>query len=176
MRSSFQESFSPMRRSQRDEVLCIATTPNVFLDNSPGFRSCLQITIHLFRCIKQISWVMEHDLKALQREREREKEEGRYKTSQINRICSILLKKGSSVSLGKEDSKIHVFFGYYLSLVSFFLPFSGRKPRNIVRISSRRGSGADRKVDLKILPKAKGWLQMAGIGISCLRSFLPWGW
>lgn len=59
MRSSFQESFSPMRRSQRDEVLCIATTPNVFLDNSPGFRSCLQITIHLFRCIKQISWVME---------------------------------------------------------------------------------------------------------------------
>lgn len=57
---------------------------------------------------------MEHDLKALQREREREKEEGRYKTSQINRICSILLKKGSSVSLGKEDSKIHVFFGYYL--------------------------------------------------------------
>lgn len=114
MRSSFQESFSPMRRSQRDEVLCIATTPNVLLDNSPGFRSCLQITIHLFRCIKQISWVMEHDLKALQREREREKEEGRYKTSQINRICSILLKKGSSVSLGKEDSKIHVFFGYYL--------------------------------------------------------------
>ena len=73
MRSSFQESFSPMRRSQRDEVLCIATTPNVLLDNSPGFRSCLQIMIHLFRCIKQISWVMEHDLKALQRERERER-------------------------------------------------------------------------------------------------------
>lgn len=126
MRSSFQESFSPMRRSQRDEVLCIATTPNVFLDNSPGFRSCLQITIHLFRCIKQISWVMEHDLKALQREREREKEEGRYKTSQINRICSILLKKGSSVSLGKEDSKIHVFFGYYLHWsVSSFLSQEG---------------------------------------------------
>ena len=113
------------------------------------------------------------------RERERERERERKKREDTRHHKSIgfavFYFKKVVFQLGKEDSKNPCLLWLLPSLVS--IPDLSQEGSQGISWEFHQGGFRSRSQGGFVnLPKAKGWLQMAGIGISCLRSFLPWGW